>query len=176
MSPLWDLMDYLTPFLMGWEEFMDMFLELLCWFTILFLWYFFWFFLCWFLESLSPFFSNNHTRSFLRAYISWHASYGDTMASFMNQILHLANPHDKLSALCVSKSWVLKYSLTNPLRSKTQTSLSLFTCRMDALGWRTWTLMISIFCLEWLRYRWFSISLFMDFDSPYYSVTSSLTL
>jgi hypothetical protein len=36
--------------------------------------------------------------------------------------------------------------------------------------------MISIFCLEWLRYGWFSISLFMDFNSPYCSVTSSLTL
>jgi hypothetical protein len=47
------------------------------------------------------------------------------MASFMNQILHLANPHDKLSVLCVSKSWVPKYSLTNPLESKTWTSLSL---------------------------------------------------
>jgi hypothetical protein len=43
---------------------------------------------------------------------------------FMNQILHLANPHDKLSALCVSKSWVLMYSLTNFLGSKTRTSLS----------------------------------------------------
>jgi hypothetical protein len=38
-----------------------------------------------------------HTRSFLRAYISRHASYKDSMTSFMNQILHLANPHDKLS-------------------------------------------------------------------------------
>jgi hypothetical protein len=36
--------------------------------------------------------------------------------------------------------------------------------------------MISVFCLEWLRYRRFSISLFMDFDSPYCSVTSSVTL
>jgi hypothetical protein len=95
---------------------------------------------------------------------------------FMNQILSLATPHDKLSALCVSKSWVPKYLLTNPLRSKTRTSLSLFTCKMEALGWRTWALMISVFCLEWLRYGWFSISLFMDFDSPYCSVTSSLTL
>jgi hypothetical protein len=38
---------------------------------------------------------------------------------------------------------------------------SLFTCRMEILGWRTWALMISVFCLEWLRYGWFSISLFM---------------
>jgi hypothetical protein len=36
--------------------------------------------------------------------------------------------------------------------------------------------MISVFCLEWLRHGWFSISLFMDFDSPYCSVTSSLIL
>jgi hypothetical protein len=36
--------------------------------------------------------------------------------------------------------------------------------------------MISVFYLEWLIYRWFSISLFMDFDFPYCSVTSSLTL
>jgi hypothetical protein len=66
--------------------------------------------------------------------------------------------------------------LTNPLGSKTRISLSRFTCRMEALEWRTWALMISIFYLEWLRYGWFSISLFMDFDSPYCSVTSSLTL
>jgi hypothetical protein len=104
-------------------------LELLCWSMILFLWCFFWFFLCWSLESLSPFCSNDYTRSFFRAYISRRASYGDSMASFMNQILHLANPHDKLSALCVFKSWVPKYSLTNPLGSKTWTSLSL-SCHM----------------------------------------------
>jgi hypothetical protein len=36
--------------------------------------------------------------------------------------------------------------------------------------------MISVFCLEWLRHGWFFISLFMDFDSLYYSVTSLLTL
>jgi hypothetical protein len=53
----------------------------------------------------------------------------------MNQILHLDNPHDKLSALCVSKSWVSKYSLTNPLGYKTWTSLflSLVICMMEAL-------------------------------------------
>jgi hypothetical protein len=38
---------------------------------------------------------------------------------------------------------------------------SLFTCRMEILWWRTYALMISVFCLEWLRYKWFSISLFM---------------
>jgi hypothetical protein len=36
--------------------------------------------------------------------------------------------------------------------------------------------MISVVWLEWLRYGWFSISLFMDFDSPCCNVTSSLTL
>jgi hypothetical protein len=104
MSHSWDLMDSLTTFHVGWDEFMDIFLELLCWFTTLFLWCFFWFFLYWSLESLSPFCSNNHTRSFLRAYISWHASNGDSMASFMNQILHLANPHDKLSTFILYPS------------------------------------------------------------------------
>jgi hypothetical protein len=74
MSPSWDLMDYLTPFHVGWDEFVNMLIELLCWSTILFLWCFFWFFLWWSLESLSPFCSNNHTRSFRRAYISRHAS------------------------------------------------------------------------------------------------------
>jgi hypothetical protein len=59
------------------------------------------------------------------------------MVSFMNQILHLANPHDKLSALCVSKFWVPKYSLSNPLGSKTWTSLSLVICRKEDSEWRT---------------------------------------
>jgi hypothetical protein len=36
--------------------------------------------------------------------------------------------------------------------------------------------MILVFCLEWLRYEWFSRSLFMDFDSLCCNVTSSLTL
>jgi hypothetical protein len=80
-------------------------LELLCWSTILFLWCLFWFFLCWSLESLSPFCSNDDTCSFCRGYISRHVSKGDSNTSFMNQILHLTNPHDKLSVLCVSKSW-----------------------------------------------------------------------
>jgi hypothetical protein len=57
--------------------------------------------------------------------IFWHASKWDSKTSFLNQILHLANPHDKLSALCVSKSWIPKYLPTNPMGSKTRTSLSL---------------------------------------------------
>jgi hypothetical protein len=56
------------------------------------------------------------------------------------------------------------------------TSLSLIICRKEDLGWRTWVLMISVICLKWLRHGWFSISLFMDFDFLYCSVTSSLTL
>jgi hypothetical protein len=50
----WDLMDYLTPFHVGWDKFVDIFLEFPCWFTILCLWCFLWFFLCWSFESLSP--------------------------------------------------------------------------------------------------------------------------
>jgi hypothetical protein len=84
-------------------------------------------------------FFNNHTRSFPRVNISRHASKDET--SFLNQNLHHADPHDKLSTIIgdVSKSWVSKYLPTNPLGSKTQTSLSLsiVTCRMEVLGWRT---------------------------------------
>jgi hypothetical protein len=104
ISPLWDLMDYLTPFLTGWDEFVNMLIELLCWFTILFLWCLFWFFLCWSVESLSLFCSNDHTCSFCRAYISWNVSKGDSKTSFSNQILHLANPHEKLSTFVLYPS------------------------------------------------------------------------
>jgi hypothetical protein len=72
--------------------------------------------------------------------VFWHASKGVSNTSFSNQNLHLASPHDKLSALCVSKSWVPKYLSTNPLGSKTQTfffSLSLVICRKEDSGWRT---------------------------------------
>jgi hypothetical protein len=39
----------------------------------------------------------------------------------LNQHLHHANPHDKLSALLmrVTKYWISKYVLTNPLGSRT---------------------------------------------------------
>jgi hypothetical protein len=177
MSRLWDLMVYLTPFLVSWDEFVNMLIELLCWFTILFLWCIFWFFLCWSLESLSPFCSNDHTCSFRWAYISRHAFYGDLMTSFMNRILHHANPHDKLSVLCVSKSWVPKYSLTNHLRFKTWTSLSLsLSCHMQdgGVGMEGMSFDDLSFCLEWLRYGWFSICLFMAFDSSCCIATSSL--
>jgi hypothetical protein len=55
---------------------------------------------------------------------------------FMNQILHLANHHDKLSALCVSKSWVPSiYRLT--LCDSRLGHLSLVICRKENSGWRT---------------------------------------
>jgi hypothetical protein len=94
----------------------------------------------------------------------------------MNQNLHLANPHNKLSIFVLYSSLGLPsiYRLT-PWDPRLR-HLSLVICRKEDSGWRTWALMISIFCLEWLRYRWFSISLLMDFDSPYCGVTSSLTL
>jgi hypothetical protein len=42
-------------------------------------------------------FSTNYTHSFPRLNISQHVSKGDSKTSFSNQILHLTNPHDKLS-------------------------------------------------------------------------------
>jgi hypothetical protein len=134
----------------------------------------FWFFLCWSLESLSPFCSNNHTRSFLRDYISWHVSKGDSKTSFSNQILHLANPYDKLSTFILypSLGFISIYQLT--LCDPRFEHLSLVICRKEDSGWRTWALTISVFCLEWLRYGWFSICLFMAFDSTCCIVTSSL--
>jgi hypothetical protein len=41
-------------------------------------------------------FSNDCTRSFLEL-IFWHVSKGDSNTSFLNQILHLTNSHDKLT-------------------------------------------------------------------------------
>jgi hypothetical protein len=103
---------------------------------------------------------------------------GDSMASFMNQMLHLANPRDKLSTFVLYPRLgfpsIYRLTLWDPRLG--HLSLSLVICRKEDLGWRTWALMISVFCLEWLRHRRFSISLFMDFDSSYCSVTSSLTL
>jgi hypothetical protein len=105
---------------------MDMFLEILLLvhdliFVMLFL-----FFLCWSLESLSSFCSNNHSifssSLYLTACFLWGLN-----DFFLNQILHLPNPHDKLSALCVSKFWVPKYLSTNPSGSKTRRSLSLLS-------------------------------------------------
>jgi hypothetical protein len=97
---------------------------------------------------------------------------------FINQILHLANPHDKLSTFVLYPSLVFStiYRLTIWDPRLGHISISLVICRKEDSGWRTWVLMISVFCLEWLRYGWFFIFLFMDFDSLYYSVTYSLTL
>jgi hypothetical protein len=71
-------------------------------------------------------FSNDHTRSFPRVNISSHASKGDLKTSFLNQILHHVDPHDKLSIIIgdISKLWAHKYLATNPLGSKTRTFLS----------------------------------------------------
>jgi hypothetical protein len=98
----------------------------------------------------------------------------------MNQNLHFANPPDELSifVLYLSLGFLSIYRLTlwDPRLWHLSLSLSLVICRKEDSGWRTRTLTISVFCLEWLRYRWFFISSFIDFDSPYCSVTSSLTL
>jgi hypothetical protein len=50
----------------------------------------------------------------------------DVSKMHLNQHLHHANPHDKLSASFrrVTKSWVPKYMLANPSGSKTRVSLS----------------------------------------------------
>jgi hypothetical protein len=47
-------------------------------------------------------FSNDHTRSFPRVNISRHVSNSKT--SFLNQILHHANPHDRLSTFVLYPS------------------------------------------------------------------------
>jgi hypothetical protein len=109
-----------------------------------------------------------------------YASNGDSNTSFLNQILHLANHHDKLSTFVLYPSLgfssIYRLTLWNSRLGHLSLSLSLVMCRMEVLWWRTWVLTILVFCLEWLRYGWFSISLFMDFDSPYCIVTSSPTL
>ena len=50
----------------------------------------------------------------------------DVSKLHVNQQLHHANPHDKLSTpfMHVTKSWVPKYMLANPSGSKTRVSLS----------------------------------------------------
>ena len=47
-------------------------------------------------------------------------------SSHLNQYLHHANPHDKLSTSFtrMAKSWVSKYMLANPSGSKTRICLS----------------------------------------------------
>ena len=66
------------------------------------------------------------TRSFSRVAPLRHGSKGVSRPSHLNRHLHYANPHDKLSAsfTCVTKFWISKYMLANPLGSKTRSSLS----------------------------------------------------
>jgi hypothetical protein len=96
-------MDYLTPFHVGWDEFVNMLIELLCWSTILFYDASFGSYvgllrasLCFVLIIALTLFFELISRGMLLRGTQW--------LLFMNQILHLVNPHDKLSALCVSKS------------------------------------------------------------------------
>jgi hypothetical protein len=53
-------------------------------------------------------------------------------------------------------------------------SLSLVMCRNEDSGWRIGVLMISVFCLEWLRYKWFFICLIMAFNSTYCDIFTSM--
>jgi hypothetical protein len=94
---------------------------------------------------------------------------------FMNQILLFANPHDKLSALCVSKSWVPKYLSINPLRSKTRISLS-FHMQDGGFGMEDMDFNDLGLLLRVIDIQWFSISLFMVFKSLWCNVRSSPTL
>jgi hypothetical protein len=50
---------------------------------------------------------------------------GYSKTSFSNQILHIANPHDKLSTFMMYPSLGFQSLPTYPLGSKTRTSLSL---------------------------------------------------
>jgi hypothetical protein len=152
------------------------FYSFLCWFTTLFLWCFYWFFSYCSLE-ISLLFLMIALVLFLEL-VFRHASKGDSSTSFLNQILHLTNPHDKLSTFVLypSHGFPSIYRLTLWDSRLGHLSLSPVIYRKEDSEWRTWALMISVFCLEWLRYGWFSIFLFMDFDFPYCSVTSSLTL
>jgi hypothetical protein len=70
-------------------------------------------------------FANGTTRSVSRVVLLTNASKGVSKLH-LNQYLHHANPHDKLSApfMHVTKYWVPKYMLANPLGSKTRFSLS----------------------------------------------------
>jgi hypothetical protein len=80
---------------------MGMLLELFCW-SIAFSHSFCWFFSCCSLEILPLFLMI--ALFFPRVNILQHVSKGDLRASFLNQILHLANPHDKLSTFVLYPS------------------------------------------------------------------------
>jgi hypothetical protein len=66
-------------------------------------------------------------------------SKGDSKISFSNQILHLANPHDKLSTFVFYPSLgfpsIYRLTLWDPRLG--HLSLSLVICRKEDLGWRT---------------------------------------
>jgi hypothetical protein len=78
------------------------FYSFLCWFTTLFLWCFYWFFSYCSLE-ISLLFLMIALVLFLEL-VFRHASKGDSSTSFLNQILHLTNPHDKLSTFVLYPS------------------------------------------------------------------------
>jgi hypothetical protein len=134
MSHSWDLMDSLTPFHVGWDEFVDMFLEFLCWFTILFLWCFFWFFSCWSFESLSSFCSNITLALFFEL-ISHSMFLRETQRLHSRtKILHLTNPHDKLSIFMLYPSFEFPIIYRLTLWDTRLRHLSLFS----HAGWKIW--------------------------------------
>jgi hypothetical protein len=95
---------FLAPCLAGWDEFMDMLLELLLLvhdFVLVMLLLVL--LMLFSLELLTVSFFN-HTRSFSRVNIYRHVSKGGSKTSFSNQNLHLANPHDKLSTFVLYPS------------------------------------------------------------------------
>ena len=71
-------------------------------------------------------FTRGSTHSSSRVAPLRHGSKGVFKSSHLNRHLHHANPHDKLSASFarVTKCWIPKYMLANPLGSKTRSSLS----------------------------------------------------
>jgi hypothetical protein len=75
-----------------------------------------------------------HTCSFLRAYISRHVSKGDSKTLFLNQILHLTNPHDKLSIFVLYPSLVFPSIYRLTLWNSRLGHPSLFS----HAGWRLW--------------------------------------
>jgi hypothetical protein len=76
-------------------------------------------------------FSNVRTHSFSRVNISRHVSKGDLKTLFSNQILHLANPYDKLSTFVMypSHGFLSIYRLT--LWDPRLRHLSLVICRKE---------------------------------------------
>ena len=71
-------------------------------------------------------FAHGSTRSSSRVVPLRHGSKSVRKPFHLNRHLHHANPHDKLSASFtrVTKLWIPKYVLANPLGSKARSSLS----------------------------------------------------